>query len=62
MVKQYNPPVVMQIYLGSGKKGERLRMNLQKLVPPGGSVSAVVVDLLKKAEPSLFKGVEDGKK
>lgn len=62
MVKEYNPPVTIQVYLGSGKAGAKLRENLKRLATKTGSLSELVVDLLKKADPTLFKGVEDGKK
>jgi hypothetical protein len=62
MVRTYHPPATIQVYLGSGKIGARLRKNLEKLVPPNGSLSETVVALLKKAEPDLFKGVDNGKK
>lgn len=61
MAKKFNPPVSIQIYLGSGKRGQRLRDNLRDLVQENGSLSEVVVNLLKKANPSLFKGLEDSK-
>lgn len=62
MVKKYNAPVSIQVYLGSGVAGERLRENLEKKVPPKGSMSELVVGLLKKASPELFRGVDDGNK
>lgn len=62
MVKAYNPPATIQVYLGSGKAGAKLRENLQKRVPVNGSLSEIIVDLLRKADPSLFKGVENGNK
>lgn len=61
MVKQYNPPATIPVYLGSGKAGAKLRENLEKRAG-GGSLSKLVVDLLRKADPSLFKGVSDDKK
>lgn len=60
MVK-YNPPVSIQVYLGSGKGAEKLRENILKLAGKD-SVSEVVVRLMKKADPALFKGTENGKK
>lgn len=63
MVRQHNPPVTIQVYLGSGKAGAALRENIEKRVSQvGGSLSEVVVALLKKADPTLFKGVENGSK
>lgn len=61
-MKKYNTPVSIQVYLGSGKRGERLRENLDKRVGPGQSLSEIVMLLLRKADPTLFKGAEDGKK
>lgn len=61
MVKKYNPPVTIQVYLGSGAAGAKLRENLEKRAAGTGSLSEVVVELLKKADPTLFKGVENGK-
>lgn len=61
MTRKHNPPVTIQIYLGSGKRGERLRQNLEKRVPENGSLAEVVVSLLRKADPTLFKGVDDDK-
>jgi len=61
MTKVYNPPVTIQVYLGSGKKGEKLRDNLKKSAG-SDSLSEFIVGMLKKADPSLFKGVDDGKK
>lgn len=60
MVKAYNPPVTKQVYLGSGDKGKRLLENILKAAGKD-SFSEFVVALLKKADPRLFKGVEDGK-
>lgn len=62
MTKVYNPPVVIQVYLGSGKEGTRLRDNLLKMVKKNRSLSETVLELFKKAEPSLFKGVDHGPK
>ncbi len=58
--KEYNPPVTKQIYLGSGKSGIQLRNNIN-LKRGGKSFSEFVVELMKKADPSLFKGIEYGK-
>lgn len=60
MTKTYNPAVSVHLYLGSGKAGAKLRENLEKRIPPRGSLSEVVVELLRKADPALFKGVDDG--
>ena len=62
MTKKYNAPVAIQVYLGSGEAGAKLRENLQKKVQPNGSLSEVIVSLLRKADPTLFKGVENGKR
>jgi len=63
MAKEFNPPVTMQVYLGSGKSGLALRENIQKRVTQSRvSLSEFVVALLKKAEPGLFKGVDNGSK
>ncbi len=59
MTKEFNAPVSISVYLGSGKSGERLRENLMKRVKARESLSEVIVDLLKKADPKLFKGVDD---
>ncbi len=59
MTKTYNAPVSIHLYLGSGKGGAKLRENLQKRVEARGSLSEVVVELLRKADPTLFKGVEN---
>lgn len=62
MARGFNPPVVVTIYLGSGKNGEKLRGNLLKAAG-SDSLSELVVRLLKKADPALFKGVaENGKR
>lgn len=61
MVRKYNPPVSIMVYLGSGVEAEKLRLNIIKAAGKD-SLSEYVVSLLKKAEPSLFKGVKDGKK
>jgi len=58
MNEKYNAPVTIQIYLGSGKVGERLRENLKKMASKKGSLSELVVSLLKKAEPNLTKGLD----
>lgn len=60
MVKEYNPPVTRQVYLGSGKKGKRLLDNILRLAG-NDSFAETIVRLLKKAEPKLFKGVDDEK-
>lgn len=62
MVKQHNAPVTMQIYLGSGDTGLKLRENIQKKAEAKGSLSEFVVELLKKADPTLFRGIKDGSK
>jgi len=62
MTKTYNPPVSIHLYLGSGKAGAKLRENLEKRVPPRGSLSDVVVELIRKADPTLFKGVDENGK
>lgn len=61
MTKKYNAPVSIQVYLGSGKSGSNLRDNILKLLKPNQSLSDLIVTLLKKADPSLFKGVNHGK-
>ncbi len=61
MVKEYNTPVTIQVYLGSGKEAETIRENLRKRTTKRESMSFVVVELLRKADPTLFKGVSDGK-
>jgi len=61
MVKTYNPPVTMQIYLGSGDGAKKLRDNIIKAAG-NDSVSEFIVSRLKKADPSLFKGVADVKR
>lgn len=62
MARKHNPPVTIQVYLGSGDDGLKLRANLEKKIPPKGSLSELVVGLMKKADPTIFKGVENGKK
>lgn len=62
MTQTYNPPVTIQVYLGSGKTGATLRENIKKRIRKGESLSEVVVALLKKADPRLFKGVDDARK
>lgn len=62
MTNTYNPPVTIQVYLGSGKPGATLRENIKKRIRKGESLSEVVVALLKKADPGLFKGVDDDRK
>lgn len=62
MVRQHNPPVTMQVYLGSGKPGLKLRENIEKKLLPKQSVSDLIIRLMRKADPSLFKGVDDANK
>jgi hypothetical protein len=59
-MREYNPPMTVQIYLGSGKRGEKLRENLDR-ARGQWSLSEYVVALMKKAEPKIFKGLDDGK-
>lgn len=59
--KQFNAPITMQIYLGSGKSGARLRENLERMKRGRESLSQVVLALMKKADPTLFKGIDDAK-
>ncbi len=61
MDRQYNAPTTIQIYLGTGKPGSTLRENIDKKRGKRQSLSEYVVDLMRKADPSLFKGVDDGK-
>ena len=48
-------PETIQVYLGSGEKGAKIRENLEK--KSGGSVSKFVVELIRKADPTIFEGV-----
>lgn len=61
MVREHRLPVTIQVYLGSGERAEKLRTNLEK-ASKGGSLSRMIVDLLKRADPTLFKGVDNGSK
>lgn len=56
-MKEHNYPVVIQVYLGSGKGAEKLRENLDK-ASGKDSLSEYLVNLMRKANPKLFKGVE----
>jgi hypothetical protein len=58
-MKTYNPPVSIQVYLGSGKRAEKLRENINR-ERGKDSLSEFIVTLLKKADPKLFKGIENG--
>lgn len=61
MPKKYKSPVAISLYLGSGKTGEKLRENIQK-ESGKESVSEFIVQALREARPSVFKGViENGK-
>lgn len=66
MANEHNPPVTIQVYLGSGKAGAKLLENIDKRVdekgPFGRSRSEVIVSMMKKADPGIFKGVESGKR
>lgn len=62
MTKTRSYAVTKNVYFGSGKSGEKLVENLQKRVPLHGSLSRVILELLRKADPTLFKGVDDGKR
>ncbi len=53
-------PVSIQVYLGSGEEGARLRENIEKKLERRQSLSEFVVNLLRKADPTLFKGVDHG--
>lgn len=55
-------PVSIQIYLGSGKPGSKLRENIERRLQPRQSMSEFVVDLIRKADPTLFKGVDNADK
>lgn len=62
MVKQKrNYPTTIQVYLGSGEEGERIYQNLMTKLSPKESLSSKVMDLLRKADPSLFKVSANGK-
>lgn len=61
MVRKYNPPVVFNVYAGSGKYGEKIRININKCLKPRQSVSEFVMDALRETHPEIFKGAEDGK-
>lgn len=52
-------PVTAHIYMGSGQDGMRLLENIRKRTTRRKSFSQVVLDLLRKADPTLFKGVYD---
>lgn len=62
ITKTYNAPVSIQVYLGSGKEGAQLRENIERRLAPRQSLSEYVVDLLRKAEPALFKGVREARR
>lgn len=51
-------PVTMQIYLGSGKEGLTIRENLERRIPPKRSMSWLILDLIRQADPTIFRGVE----
>lgn len=61
MVRQHNTPTSIQVYLGTGEAGKKIRENIEKKLTPRQSISEFVVNLLRKADPTLFKGVENGK-
>lgn len=60
MTKIYNAPVLINFYLGSGESALKLRENIKK--KGGKSVSQFLMALIKKADPSLFKGVDHEKR
>jgi hypothetical protein len=51
---KHNMPVVIQVYLGSGDKGYALRESIERL-KGDKSLSEFIVELLKKADPALFR-------
>lgn len=53
-----NWPVTLQIYLGRGKEGEMIRKNIKDKAKRYRSVSEMVVELMTKADPELFKIAE----
>ncbi len=58
MTKENGTPIAIQVYLGSDQQAITLRDNLKKRTSKRDSLSYVVVELLRKADPTLFKGVE----
>lgn len=60
-MEKNNFPVTIQVYLGSGNRGIKLKENLEKRRKPRQSMASVVVELLRKADPSLFKGVDNAR-
>lgn len=59
-MKKFNPPVSIQVYVGSGKKAEKIRDNMER-ARGEKSLSEFVMNMIEKANPSLFKGLEDAK-
>ncbi len=61
MTKTFRSPVTIQLYLGSGKKGQKIYGNILKEKEKEQSVSDFILRIIKEANPNLFKGVEDAK-
>lgn len=60
-MRTYNPTVTVQVYIGSGKKALKVRDNMEK-ARGSISISKFIMDIIRKANPSLFKGADDGQK
>lgn len=60
MKEKRNYPVVISLYLGSGERGAQILKNLKKQIDgPRGSLSDLIVKMIKKASPETFRGVEN---
>ena len=59
MVKEPKVPITRSIYFGSGEEGEKLIKNLQKRLKPRQSLSNLIVDLIRKADPAIFKDLQN---
>lgn len=60
MKQKYNQPVMLQIYLGSGKEAVKLKTSIEKEADI--SVSKMVVDSLRTTHPHLFRSEQNGSK
>lgn len=62
MEKSNNYPVSISLFLGSGENGERLKENIDARTSSKISRADILLAAAKKGDPSLFKGVSDGKR
>jgi type II secretory pathway component PulF len=60
MNKKHKFPVVVQLYLGSGKEAQEMRKELEKVAKDNNmSLSHMIMRILRVNEPDLFKGEQD---